>query len=81
MLSGGHTSNFHAQYIEKIVEAIALTLPTGGNTSLLGAIGGTLGTNTLESAPSMGVRFEEFCIRELAYDLGVNPIHLKKMLA
>jgi hypothetical protein len=40
--------DFQSQQIERIVEAIALTLPHAGgvgNTSMLGGIGGTLSTD------------------------------------
>jgi hypothetical protein len=52
-----------------------LTLPSGGvsNNSIIGGIG-TLST---EQNSTSSVRYEDFCIRELAYDLGVDPRALK----
>lgn len=46
--AGSLPMDFQSQQIERIVEAIALTLPSGGgngNNSILGGIGGTLSTD------------------------------------
>jgi len=53
-----------------------MTLPSGGvsNNSIIGGIVGTLST---EQNSTSSVRYEDFCIRELAYDLGVDPRALK----
>ncbi|CDW74770.1 protein kinase domain containing protein [Stylonychia lemnae] len=74
--SGMIPMDFQSQQIERIVEAIALTLPSGGvsNNSIIGGIVGTLST---EQNSTSSVRYEDFCIRELAYDLGVDPRALK----
>jgi hypothetical protein len=53
-----------------------LTLPSGaGNTSIIGGIGGTLSTD--QNSNSGAMRYEDYCIRELAFDLGVDPRALK----
>ena len=67
--------DFQSQQIERIVEAIALTLPSGGvgNNSIMGGIG-TLST---DQNSNNSVRYEDYCIRELAFDLGVDPRALK----
>jgi hypothetical protein len=45
-LGSGISMDFQSQQIEKIVDAIALTLPSGGvgNNSIIGGIVGTLST-------------------------------------
>ncbi len=63
------------------MEAIALTLPVGGsgnNNSFLGGIGSTLSTNNYEN--SSNLRYDDYLIRELAFDLGVDPNSLKSKL-
>ena len=71
--------DFQSQQIEKIVDAIALTLPSGGvsNNSIIGGIVGTLST---DQNSVNGVRYEDYCIRELAFDLGVDPRALKSKI-
>ena len=74
--------DFQSQQIERIVEAIALTLPQGTsntNQSFLGGFGiGTISSGNLEYNPTQ--KFEDYCIRELAFDLGVDPRILKSKL-
>jgi hypothetical protein len=48
------------------------------NTSFLGGIGGTLSTNNLDY--SSNVRYDDYLVRELAFDLGVDPNTLKSKL-
>jgi len=62
------------------VEAIALTLPSGGNnnSSILGGVGGTMSSGNLEFNPI--AKYDDYCIRELAFDLGVDPRTLKNKL-
>jgi hypothetical protein len=62
------------------VEAIALTLPSGGvgNTSIIGGIGGTLST---EQNSTNNIKYEDYCIKELAFDLGVDPRALKAKIS
>lgn len=75
--ASGLPVDFQSQQIERIVEAIALTLPSGGvggNTSMLGGAAGTLSTD------AASVMYEEHCVKELAYDLGVDPRALKSKL-
>jgi len=45
-----------------------------GNASILGGIGGTLSTDQNLQA---NVKYEDQCIRELAFDIGVDPRALK----
>lgn len=65
------------------MEAIALTLPNlgsgGNNTSFLGGIGGTLSTNNIDLSTG-NVKYEDTLIKELAFDLGVDPHALKMKL-
>lgn len=70
--------DFQSQQIERIVEAIALTLPSGGvgNNSIIGG----LGTLSTDQNSTSGIKFEDYCIRELAYDLGVDPRALKQKI-
>ena len=42
--------DFQAKQIERVVEAIAMTLPTGANHSLIGGLGMAGGGNTLSTA-------------------------------
>lgn len=75
--------DFQSQQIEKIVEAIALTLPSGGVNNNNSFIGGTLSTGGINSdQTSLGnsLKYDDGCIRELAYDLGVDPRSLKAKL-
>jgi hypothetical protein len=63
------------------VEAIALTLPSGGgNNSMLGGIGGTLSSGNIDYNSTSVTRFDDCCIKELAFDLGVDPRVLKSKL-
>ena len=77
--AGGLSVDFQSQQIEKIVDAIALTLPSGGlgNHSIIGGIVGTVST---EQNSVNGVKYEDYCIRELAFDLGVDPRALKSKI-
>jgi hypothetical protein len=70
--AGSLPLDFQYTQIEKIVEAIALTLPsTGASNSLLSA-----GDFNMIG----GVRYEEYLIRELAFDIGVDMHVLKNKL-
>ncbi len=88
VLGGGLPMDFQSQQIERIAEAIALTLPSGGsmpggnNTSFLGGIGGTISTNNIDysQANSLMTRYDDQLIRELAFDLGVDRHSLKGKL-
>jgi hypothetical protein len=71
----GLSVDFQSQQIEKIVDAIALTLPSGGGNNSI--IGGIVGTVSTEQNSVNGVKYEDYCIRELAFDLGVDPRALK----
>jgi hypothetical protein len=72
----GMPVDFQAQQIEKIVEAIALTLPAQGgqNTSVMGTISSS-DPSTNGGGP--GQKYEDYFVRELAHDLGVDPKFLK----
>jgi hypothetical protein len=62
--------------LEKIVEALALTLPSG---TIIGGNGnnGTVSSGNLDVGGTGGIRYDDYCIRELAFDLGVNHKVLK----
>lgn len=65
------------------MEAIALTLPSANmnnNSLLFGGLGGTLSSGNLEYNSTGATRFDDYCIRELAFDLGVDPRALKNKL-
>jgi hypothetical protein len=69
--------------MERIIEAIALTLPSGGNnvshnSSLIGTL--TSGANA-DYESGLAMKFDDNCIRELAFDLGVDPRALKSQLS
>jgi pantothenate kinase-related protein Tda10 len=65
--------------MERIIEAIALTLPSGSGKSHTSSLAGTLSNQTnQESIAEM--KFDDYCIRELAFDLGVDPRALKQKL-
>ncbi len=57
-----------------------MTLPSGGvgNNSIIGGVGGTLST---DHNSTNSVRYDEYCIRELAFDLGVDPRTLKAKIS
>ena len=48
----------------------------GNNTSFLGGIGGTLSTNNMDIS-SANVKYDDTLVKELAFDLGVDPNALK----
>ena len=75
--------DFQSQQLEKIVEAISLTLPSGGgnNQSILGGIVGTISSNGCFDSNAGTMRYDDHCIRELAFDLGVDPRALKAKLS
>ena len=88
--NGPINPEFQAKQIERIVEAIALTLPPGSNQSMhglgLGLQGGnTLSTANLDSQNTVGAnhssfRYEDQLVKELAFDLGVDQKLLKNQL-
>ena len=72
-------ADFQSQQIDRIVEAIALTLPSlgGGNGTLT-----TSGGSELASVSSANsIRFDDNCVRDLAFDLGVDARSLKGKLS
>jgi len=91
------SKDFQAKQIERVVEAIAMTLPAGANHSMIGGLGMGMGSgNTLSTAnldighnlsDPMGsstnvsqFRYEDYLIKELAFDLGVDMMVLKRQL-
>lgn len=95
------SQDFQAKQIERVVEAIAMTLPSGGGAagSLIGGMmsnaggGNTLSTANLDIVNSNNMsnaqntsqnhgsfRYEDYLIKELAFDLGVDMSVLKRQL-
>ena len=87
------SQDFQAKQIERVVEAIAMTLPSGANHSLMGlGMGGgnTLSTANLDignnasdqviSGAGSQFQYQDHLIKELAFDLGVDMQVLKKKL-
>ena len=90
------SQDFQAKQIERVVEAIAMTLPAGANHSILGlgmgAGGNTLSTANLDIGGNNGGdgqqndtdiqkgHYEDYLVKELAFDLGVDMQVLKRQL-
>lgn len=88
------SQDFQAKQIERVVEAIAMTLPPGANHSIIGGLGMAGGGNTLSTAnldignnvsdgnggQSSIFRYDDYLIKELAFDLGVDMNVLKRQL-
>lgn len=67
-------ADFQSQQIERIVEAIALTLPAQHMGTLSSEMTSNLGGGT------GAMRYEDNSVRELAFDLGVDARSLKSKL-
>ena len=65
-------ADFQSQQIERIVEAIALTLPAQHM--------GTLSSEMTSNGGTGAMRYEDNSVRELAFDLGVDARTLKSKL-
>lgn len=89
------SQDFQAKQIERVVEAIAMTLPSGANHSIMGGLGMAGGGNTLSTAnldvgnnvsgdgaaaQNSMFRYDDYLVKELAFDLGVDMSVLKRQL-